>query len=119
MVVAENNGSGIGSCKVEYDYDSICISSWFVDKEYQHMGIGKNLIKKALESIPIQFTNVKYIWNGQNKYVLEWLEKHFKAKNICPINILKYSDNDSWDSHIYVLDKDLFIKYFKEVQVEV
>ena len=112
VMVAEDNGNGIGSCKVDYDKDEVVISSWFVNKEYQNQGIGKCLLKEAFMHIPKGFKQIKYIWNGQNEYVGKWLEK-FNAKNLCPINMLKYACVDTWDNHMYLLDKDLFLNYLE------
>jgi len=117
QVVAEADNKAIGSCKVDYADNEITISSWFVDKEYQHLGYGKKILGKAIESIPDKFDVVKYIWNGRNEYVLQWMEKHFNAKSLCPIHMLKYSylhPEDSWDLHVYKLNTEKFMKYFKE-----
>lgn len=110
VIVAEDNGNGIGSCKVDYDEEEIVVSSWFVDKAYQNQGIGKELLKRAIENIPKDYKQVKYIWNGKNEYVGKWLEK-FNAKSLCPIHMLKYACADTWDNHMYILDKDLFLNY--------
>jgi len=94
----------------------LTISGWYVNSEYQHMGIGKNLLRKVFLSInPTYISEIKYVWNGTNEYVGEWLNK-FDAVNNCPITFLKNSEEDSWECHLYTLNKDKFLDYLNDVK---
>ena len=55
---------------------------------------------------------VEYIWNGANQYVFDWLEENFGALSKCPIAVQKYASDDDWKSHIYILNREKFLKYF-------
>ena len=94
----------------------LTISRWYVyGNEHLHKGIGKMLLKEAFKAIDnSKIKEIKYIWNGTNGYVGEWLNK-FDAKNNCPINLMKYSSEDFPESHIYTLDKEKFLNYIKEI----
>ena len=61
---------------------------------------------------PFEISEIKYIWNGANEYVGEWLEK-FDARNDCPITFLKNNSEDIWECHLYTLDKDKFLLYLE------
>lgn len=94
-------------------YVDLIISAWYVDVGYQHVGYGKEMLKKVFNSINKYTVNrIKYIWNGVNEYVGYWLEK-FDATNDCPISFLKNSEKDSWECHLYTLNKDKFLKYLE------
>lgn len=105
-------------CKISInkDMDTWTISSWYTKDGYKHRGIGKNTLMFVLEKMYKQFgrpKNIEYIWNGVHEYVIEWLENNFNAKCKCDLAVMKYQCGDSWDSHIYKLDTEKFIKYFK------
>lgn len=92
------------------------ISSWYTEKDYQHHGYGKTTLLECLKQINKQYSkpnSVKYIWNGVNQYVFNWLKENFDAVCDCPLVIQKYASDDDWSSHIYTLNKDKFFEYFK------
>ena len=98
------------------------ISSWYTEKAFQHKGFGTMTLNACLKDIHKVYDvpeRVEYIWNGANKYVLDWLNEHFGAVSKCPIAVQKYANDDDWESHIYVLNTDKFIEYFKLGQKEV
>lgn len=106
------------SCKVNIDMvDSIwTIVSWFTSENLQGQGIGKQTLAKALSKLYETTGNpkeIKYIWNGTNDYVLEWMERHFDAKCSCPMAIQKKQADDDWESHIYNLNVDKTLDYFE------
>lgn len=105
------NGERIGRLTVAKDPSKLTITGWYVDTEYQHKGIGKQMLKELFAKIPADtIKQIDYIWNGANAYVGKWLEK-FDAASHCPLSVLKTLDADSWDSHIYTLDKEKFLAY--------
>ena len=58
-------------------------------------------------------SNIEYIWNGTNEYVFDWLVTHFNAVCKCPIAVQKTQADDDWSSHIYELNVNKVLKYFK------
>ncbi len=112
-----DKGKKISECKVDADIDTNTwtISSWYTSDEYKHKGYGTVTLKKCLFEMNKKLglpLKIEYIWNGANEYVLKWLNEHFGAISKCPIAVQKYQSDDDWDSHIYVLNRDKFIKYF-------
>jgi len=104
-------------CKVTVNnnHDIWTISSWYTTKRNSHKGYGKETLKFDLKEIYRLFGQpkiIEYIWNGSNKYVLDWLERNFDAVSQSPIAVQKYNFEDDWNSHIYILDRDKFMKYF-------
>lgn len=103
-------------CTISRDFDTWTISSWYTEKNHQHHGYGKLTLLECLKVLATKFPMpeyVKYIWNGANQYVFDWLKENFDAVCECPIAVQKYASEDDWSSHIYVLDKDKFFEYFK------
>ena len=93
------------------------ISSWHTEEKYQHHGYGTENLKEIVKNAVYCFGNpekVKYIWNGANEYVLEWLKDNFDARCLEDINVIKNSVEDSWNNHIYILDTKKFLDYFIE-----
>jgi len=110
----------VGKLIVDYkenkleNYVDLTISSWYVNEGYQNRGYGKEMLKKVFNSIDKDTINeIKYIWNGVNEYVGWWLNK-MNAVNDCPIQFLKNSEKDSWECHLYTLDKNIFLDYLEE-----
>ena len=110
----------VGKLIVDYkenkleNYVDLTISSWYVNEGYQNRGYGKEMLKKVFNSIDKDIINeIKYIWNGVNEYVGWWLNK-MNAVNDCPIQFLKNSEKDSWECHLYTLDKNIFLDYLEE-----
>lgn len=108
----------ICSCKVNSNISMWTIVSWFTNEEFQGNGIGKKTLAQTLYCL---YKNtgapkeIKYIWNGMNSYVLEWMERHFDAKSLCPIAVQKKQADDDWESHIYDLDVAKTLAYFEIV----
>lgn len=95
--------------------NSWMISEWFVDHTYQHQGIGKELFQKSIEFMNSHFpypNKIKYVWNGANQYVYDWLQKNFSPVSQCPMAIQKFNADDDWLSHVYELDKKSLYDYF-------
>lgn len=110
------------SCQMNVDSNANIwsISSWYTDPEYSNKGIGKKVLSEAISYTYEQFgepTQVEYIWNRANQYVYDWLDRHFHAVCKCPIAVQKNQMEDSWDSHIYILDTDLFLQYFVKEEI--
>lgn len=92
------------------------ITQWYIDGNYQGKGYGRTLMRAIVchicnvtDSRP---TTIKYIWNGVNGYVHEWLERNFNAVPLVNEWASKGMAEDDWSNHIYYLDVDLFSKYF-------
>lgn len=133
MEITRDNGntveckSTVGNetaCKCSLDIDIIngkikwTISSWFTENKFKYQGIGKRTMGRLFTYCIIKYgipTNVEYIWNGKNEYVLEWLERNFDAICTCPIAVQKTQADDDWSSHIYVLNTHKILKYFKAI----
>lgn len=126
----QEKAKGIVECKAFLDYEEICfckvntdsdeeswtISSWFTNENMQGKGIGKKTLANVLLALYLKNgtpKKIQYIWNGTNKYVLEWMERHFDAECSCPVAVLKLQADDDWESHIYNLDVDKVLKYFE------
>ena len=93
----------------------LTISSWHTEEKFQHHGHGTENLKKNVQNAVYCFGApeiIKYIWNGANEYVLDWLKENFDAVCLEDINVIKNSGEDSWDSHVYLLDTEKFLKYF-------
>lgn len=92
------------------------ISSWFTREGYKHRGYGKTVLKECVDSIAARHPapqSIRYIWNGQNEYVLKWLVDRFNAECTCPVAVQKYTANDDWESHMYKLDAAKFMNYIE------
>lgn len=105
----------VSRCSMSVDGNTWSVSAWYTESEFAGKGFGK----KCLESL-VQYASskhgepeaVEYIWNGQNLYVHDWMERHFSPVSKCPIAVQKYQFEDDWDSHIYKLDVASFLSYF-------
>lgn len=128
--IIENKVRGIIRCSTGYkDNEEVChcqlnatenysvwtISSWYTKKGYGNQGIGRASMRELLiymcktYGIP---KKVKYIWNGANAYVMDFLEENFDAVCNCPIAVQKTQMEDDWESHIYTLNKEKVLSYF-------
>lgn len=107
----------VGRCVINIkDEKTWEISSWYVDSDYQNMGIGRKLLGECLLDAKEKYgipDNIDYIWNGTNHYVYDWLTKNFDPVVATPISVLKYQQEDDWLSHIYHLNTEKVLKYFK------
>ena len=106
-------------CECKIDVDPLTktwtISSWYTTEGHKHHGFGKLTLQKCLDTISSVYGTpdiVEYIWNGANQYVFDWLEENFGALSKCPIAVQKYASDDDWESHIYILNREKFLKYF-------
>ena len=96
----------------------LTISSWYTLQEFQHQGLGTKNLKQNLNNVLYLFgkpKEIKYIWNGANKYVLDWLKTNFDATNNENISVLKNGSKDNWNNHIYNLNIEKFMKYFSRI----
>ena len=109
----------ICECKISVTNQNVwTISSWYTTEGYKHKGYGKITLQacvdylKTILDLPIR---IEYIWNGANEYVFDWLNTNFGAISRCPIAVQKYASDDDWESHIYVLNREKFLRYFNLV----
>ena len=117
ITITYKDNEKVCECQIDIDKDSNVwtISSWYTMEGYKHKGYGTQTLQVCLCEINKKLglpSKVEYIWNGANEYVFEWLNGHFGAVSKCPIAVQKYSFEDDWESHIYVLNKYKFIEYF-------
>lgn len=123
--IADNSNGIICSVKSDIEVVSCCgltkegtewtIFKWNTQQNYQNYGYGKFAMKELLKYCIASYgkpSAMKYIWNGQNEYVGEWLKRNFDAECSCPLSVLKNNDDD-WESHIYKLDINKVLGYFK------
>ena len=104
-------------CKIDVDLGTKTwtISSWYTTDKHKHHGYGKLTLQECLKAISSVYgtpNTVEYIWNGANQYVFDWLEENFGALSKCPIAVQKYASDDDWESHIYILNREKFLRYF-------
>lgn len=95
---------------VEWD-----ITGWYVDEWARRQGIGRWALASAMKEAVSRHGlphAIRYIWNGENGYVLDWLERHFDAVCACPLAVRKTCPDDDRESHIYELDRDKVLGYF-------
>lgn len=103
-------------CQINANVNTWTISAWYTDKNYLNQGIGTKTLTYLLKFLYDKLgmpKNIEYIWNGANEYVYEWIEKNFDAVSNCPIAVQKTQCEDDWNSHIYNLNVEKVIKYFK------
>lgn len=112
------NIDGIDICKCKMytnEQNTWTISAWYTLKDYLHQGYGSITLKNTVQEMYNTFgqpEKIEYVWNGANNYVYDWLSKNFGAISKCPIAVQKYANDDDWDSHIYTLNLEKFLKYF-------
>ena len=109
------DGERVCLCKIVHNGYVWTIVSWYTEKSHMHKGYGFATMKHIVNKLCAKYgtpNKIEHVWNGANKYVMEWMERHFKPVCMLPIAIQKYSDKDEWESHIYVLEKDRFLDYF-------
>ena len=113
-VLLKEDNIVISECKISLSHGIWSITEWFTTKFYMNQGYGKQTMKEAVNSLYEAFgmpEQIRYNWNGVNEYVYLWLKKHFNAVPLHPPII--DSECDSWEDHIYILDKIKLINYFK------
>ncbi len=92
------------------------INAWYTKEGFKNKGYGKATMHKLLAHCIEKYGEpniIQYTWNGTNAYVMNWLERCFDAICTCPIAIQKTQSEDDWDSHIYELNKEKVLVYFK------
>lgn len=113
----DEDGARVCKCKICFGNNSWSISEWFTASGYQNQGYGNKTMKHAVQTL-LEKTGtpneIRYIWNGANEYVYQWLTKHFSPTTLMPIEVQKTSSDDDWSNHIYILDKNKFLQYFTE-----
>lgn len=113
----QEDGKEACTCIVSIDKTTCTwdITGWYTKEGFRNRGIGTAAMSNTLREVRRVFgepSKIQYTWNGENEYVLEWMERHFKAVCNCPLAVQKTASDDDWDSHIYDLDRDLFLSYF-------
>lgn len=115
--IAKIGDKEICNCKIYRKNDATntwVIPAWFTEDGYKNQGIGTNILKHNLQNMADTFglpDHIEYIWNGQNQYVYDWLEKNFDAVCNCPIAVQKTQSEDDWSSHIYTLNRDKVLDF--------
>lgn len=105
----------ISTCGLNVDNSEWTIYVWNTHEAYMHEGYGKLCMEQLMRFCFHKYglpSKIRYIWNGQNEYVGEWLHNHFDAKSCCPLSVMKNNADDDWESHIYELDIDKVLIYF-------
>lgn len=113
----QEDGKEACTCIVSVDQKASTwdITGWYTKEGFRNKGIGAAAMSNTLREVLRVFgepSKIQYTWNGENSYVLEWMERHFGAVCNCPLAVQKTASDDDWDSHIYDLDKDEFLRYF-------
>ena len=109
----------IGKCKIDTYKNKWSITEWFVDHDFQNMGVGRRMMRALLKHLSKIYglpQKVEYIWNGTNRYVMDWLEDNFDAKCIELPAVLKQTEESGEDtvlSHVYDLNVAKIIEYFE------
>lgn len=88
-IVSEDNNRIMGLIEMR---DLTHISLYFVDKNYKGKGIGKNLYKKAMESIKKIKNDIKEVTVNSSPYAVEVYEKlgFEKVKEQMEVNGIKF-----------------------------
>ena len=113
----EDKNGYVGRCGISYKDNVWTISEWFVHRNHMNKGYGKEVLKETAKTIYISHgkpKRIKYIWNGANEYVYDWMVRNFDAKCTCPIWEQKITEEDIWWAHEYELNPDKFIEYINK-----
>lgn len=106
----------ISECKISILDNVWSISEWYTYNTYKHKGYGNVVMKEALSRLYKDCgepDEIRYIWNGVNAYVMDWLTKHFDPVSSLPLEVQKTSETDVWEAHIYILNKEKVLEYFE------
>ena len=104
----------ICECRISLSNNIWSITEWFTSNEYKNKGYGTQTMKYTVQQLYDAYgmpEGIRYNWNCVNEYVLEWIIRHFDAKPLIP-EYERFTGEDTWDSHIYILNKNKFINYF-------
>ena len=115
-VVLKDDNATVCECKISISNNVWSISEWFTSHVYKNRGYGTQTMQYAVKMLYDNYgmpEGVRYNWNCVNEYVFEWLKRHFDPKPLVP-EYERFTGEDTWDAHIYILDKNKFIKYFTE-----
>ena len=107
----------VSECRVAVSNGIWSISEWFTARTYRHQGYGKQVLREAFNVLSDEYgspTEIRYNWNGVNEYVLEWMNRHFSPQSIISDVERKYGAEQSWEAHIFILDKEKVFNYIKE-----
>lgn len=100
--------------------NSWTISQWYANKNYQHQGYGRLVMKYIINELYNKHSTpskIIYIWNHANQYVYDWIYNNFDAKlSDNAIKVLKYSTEDVKEGHEYYLNVNKFLKYFNLIK---
>ena len=55
--------------------------------------------------------SISYVWNGQNDFVGRLVTETWHGVCNTPVAVLKNESADSWDNHVYELDRDAFLQW--------
>ena len=90
------DGELVNTCEVNVSKGCVTVVSWFTEEKFKHHGYGKETLGLLLRDVCREFgipTSVKYVWNGENQYVLNFLV-HLGRRVGCPdLNISKSGRN--------------------------
>lgn len=96
----------ISVCTANASENRLEITGWYTQQSHQKQGFGRACMANVLERF-LQFwctcvddAVVTYTWNGQNQYVLKWLES-MGAESLEDPAAKKYCNEDTWDNHMY------------------
>ena len=109
---------GVKVCELTINNDLMgkwTITAWYTKKGYGNKGYGTRLMRCAIKQMYEWYgmpTKIEYVWNGANQYVYDWLDRHFNPVCKLPLAVLKTQNEDEWDAHVYILDKEKFMEYF-------
>lgn len=90
------------------------ISSWYNKTKQRQSGWGKACLTELSVKILNKYgkpAEISYTWNGQNEYVGRLVTETWAGICNTPLAVLKKDQSDSWDSHLYDLDKDRFLSW--------
>lgn len=96
----------IAVCTGNASDNALSITGWYTQEGFQHRGFGTAVMKNMIERFLREFCSdrdtavISYTWNGQNGYVLQWLES-VGAVRTEDIAAQKYNQEDTWENHIY------------------
>jgi len=108
--------NNISYINIDIKTDKWTITEWFTKTGYMNKGYGTKIFKIGLNNALKVYgkpQKIVYVWNNENEYVYKWLKK-FDAKCTCPISVLKYSNEDIWESHLYELNVKKVLDFIQE-----
>lgn len=96
------------------------INSWFneltdeLDRPGKGKGWGRACLTALAKELIGQYAEpyeISYVWNGQNDYVGHLVTDKWGGICVTPIAVLKNESADSWDNHVYRLNKKKFMQW--------